>query len=175
MLETISIPAGTDIKRDSHRRFWSDMAWRTIHCIVGEKGNMSISQIASAADTTVDDAVAALEAMEMIGLIQRTENGYKTLVPSWTRDYSKERIAAIKDFAVSTHQVVNRLLENPDQPQNYTRRILYNSNEELLSELVSDINAAVEKFKQKSDTCKPDGVYAFSVAITPMTHRGIYE
>jgi len=177
MLDIVTIPMGQDRHKEAARNFWSDVNWRTIHCIVGQNSALSISEIARATALTVEEAVAALEGMQTIGLVQRTEQGYKIVIDSVRRAYSNrsEREEKVRDFAVATHQVINRLLENPEDEKNYTRRVVYNSNLPLVQELISSINKAIDLFKEKSEKAIPDGVYALSAAMTPMTKRGIYE
>ncbi len=177
MLETITIPAGQDTTKEATRMFWSDIYWRTIHCIIDEKNDMSITDIAKAASLTIEETVVALEGMCRIGLLQRTDIGFKTCVHSIKRAYSNlsEREDKVRDFAIATHQVINKLLENPENPSNFTRRVIYNSNSQLMNELISSINTAIDEFKKKSELSQPDGVYAITAAVTPMTQRGIYE
>jgi len=176
--DVIIIPEGRNIEREQTRQFWSDLSWRTIHCILLQDGSMSISDIAQATNASIAETVAAIEAMESLGIISKHENGYRCHEeylkrPAPVSAIEKEKVR--RDSAIAAQQVINHLLENPNAEGAMSKRILYNSNRETVTEYLQALDKITQEFRQKSDAVKPDGVYAISIALTPTTNKDCYK
>ncbi len=169
----ILIPRGADPQRDAYRNFWANIHWRTLHCLIETSGHLAISELARKASLSIDETVRALEAMEILGFIQKTDKGYKQLVSYYKRETNSktEQMDMLADYFVVSHQITNKILGSEDPDGVFTKRVLYTSSAKVVDELAKDINEAVEKFKKNSEQTKEtwDGVYAISVALTPMT------
>lgn len=167
------VPAGTDHRLDASRSFWSNAKWRTLFCLLESKGHLPISELAKTVGLTVNDAVAALEATELLGLVKKSEKGY-VQTKSYMRRFRSDfltKFDIISDYLLSSAQVNNRMLETITDENHRTRSLIYNSNKELVAELYANIDNAIENFKKKSEMNKStwDGVYALSVALIEMT------
>lgn len=172
-MEIYEVPAGTDLRADASRSFWSNAKWRTLFSLLEAKGHLPITELARAVGLTVNDAVTALEAMELLKLVERTSKGFAQ-TKSYMRRYRHDFLSnydIISDYLLSSSQVNNRMLETINDDNHRTRSLIYNSNKELIAELYSNIDRAIEEFKIKSETQKDkwDGVYALSVALIEMT------
>lgn len=169
------IPMGADPVRDAKRHFWADIKWRTLHCLIETSGESPISDLARKASLPIDETVRALEAMELMGVIKKTEKGYVQIKSYFTRDVVTKHDVAdeLSDFFNVSHQITNRILESTDPETVFTKRILYTSNKAVAEQLQRDIIEAIEKFKANSEQVKGkwDGIYAISVALTPMTEE----
>lgn len=172
-LEIYEVPAGTDLKADASRSFWSNAKWRTLFSLIETRGYLPITELAKAVGLTVNDAVAALEAMELLGFVKKSERGYEQ-TRAYMRRYRHDFLTnydIISDYLLSASQVNNRMLETMSDDNHRTRSLIYNSNKQLIAELYSNIDRAIEEFKIKSENQKDrwDGVYALSVALIEMT------
>lgn len=171
--DILEIPKGTDLVSDASRSFWSNAKWRTLFCMLEGKGHFPISELAKSVGLTVADTVAALEGLELIGLINKSARGYEQTNSFIRRNRGDLRthFEIISDFLLSSSQINNRMLETITDENHRTHSLIYNSNKELVAQLYVDMKAAIDKFKRNSELQKSnwDGVYALSLALIEMT------
>ncbi len=169
----IEVPAGTNVRADAEKNFWSNLKWHCLFCLLEQEGHLAISALAQKSGLSVVEAVRALESMEMLGAVKKTENGYAQVQDFFKRvgTTTSQHIEIISQYVLSSAQVNNRILETIETGKHKTKCITYNSTQELANELYEKIQKAVDEFKQKSDAAKPkwDGVYNLSASIIEMT------
>lgn len=171
--EIIEVPAGTNIYADAEKNFWSNLKWHCLFCLLEHTGHLPISLLAQKSGLSIIEAVHALEAMEMLGFVKKTENGYTQVKDSFKRvsNGQAQHMEIIAQYVLSSAQVNNRILETIETGKHKTKCITYNSTKELADELYQKIQEAVNEFRVKSDALKPnwDGVYNLSASIIEMT------
>lgn len=170
---TLEIPRGTDKLLDAEKNMWSNMRWRTLFCLLEAKGHLPISELAQTAGLSSMEAIKALESMELLGMIRKTEKGFaqiKTHFKSFAA-VPNTRPEIISNFVLSADQALNRLVEQVDSERHKTRSLVYNSSHKAVENLYEKIDKALEEFKVESDNAKNewDGVFAFSLAIVDVT------
>lgn len=175
-LEVIDVPVGTNIVAEAEKDFWSHLKWQCLFCLLEQMGHLPISTLAKRSGLSIAEAVRALETMEIMNLVRKTDRGYEQTRDSYKRvgrDKS-HHIEIISQYVLSCAQVNNRILETVSTGAHKTKTVTYNSTKELVDELYQKLQNAVDEFKAKSDAIKPrwDGVYNLSASIIELTGEG---
>jgi hypothetical protein len=147
---------------DARASFQRNTDWWTVFaCFDLPDFNQSPLWISKKTGVSVEEVVEALEGLSVLGLLTR-ENG--TFAPSKGREFflydfsGKSKKQVIEDHSIVTQQILN------DMRMDGTFAIEHCSlaaNKEIISELYSDMKAAIVKAFQKSQEMKNrnDGVY----------------
>lgn len=172
-IDFLTVPAGTDFRKEAEKNFWSNLKWHSLFCLLEHKGHLPISELAKKVGLNVNQAVLALESMEIIGLIKKTNSGYAQVNDYFNRvSDKKNHVDIMTQFVLSSSQVNNRILETVTSSELHkTKCITYNSNKALAAELFSKIQMAIDEFKLKSNSAKEswDGIYNLSASLIEMT------
>lgn len=167
----IEVPRGTDLIAEASSKFWSNLKWRALFCLLEHKKDASISQLAAALDMPLDQAVVAIESLIRLGMVTATQNGYEQTKNFFVRspDDRKTQEQIVKDFVLSNTQINNRILETASQQGHLTKSLSYNSNQKNVNKLYESFQKAIDEFKKESDNSESDGVYVISNALIKMT------
>lgn len=170
--EWIDIPRGVDRLAEAEKAFFSNLKWQVLFCLLEKNGHLSISDMSRKAGLSIHDVVLALESMELMKIITKTEQGYvqKGAFVKRIGSNLSDRIEIMSQYVLSSAQANNRILETATSAQHKTHSLTYNSNKTLIGELVESINKALEEFKRKSDSQAEswDNVYNLSYSVVEM-------
>lgn len=169
----LDIPKGRDVTKENIENFWSDLSWRTLHCLIELKGELfAISDFAEFVGISVAEIVRALEGMESIGLIEKTDKGYKTRKANVKMLYPPGELSReIQDLAMASHQITDKFVETSAKKPGIIKSVVYTSTADSVNKLNRNILKCIEDFKKESDQGKSDGVYSISYVCADLLMR----
>ncbi len=168
----IEIPRGVDRLAEAEKAFFSNLKWQVLFCLLEKNSSLTISDMARKAGLSIQDVVLALESMELMQIVKRTDMGYvqKGAFVKRISSNLSDRVEIMSQYVLSSAQANNRILETATSLQHRTHSLTYNSSKTLVNELVENINKALAEFKRKSDSQPElwDNVYNLSYSIVEM-------
>lgn len=175
--EWIEIPRGADRQADAEKAYFSNLKWQALFGLLEKKTDLSISEMAKKINLSIGECVLALESMEVMGIIKKTDQGYQQKGSFVKRvgKSSEDKIDIMSQYVLSSAQANNRILETAGAACHKTLSLTYNSNKNLVNELIENIHKALDEFKKKSDSQSDrwDNVYNLSYSIIDMTEGGL--
>ena len=151
--------------------FHGNWIWRATHALIDHQDfNGSASWISQKLGVTVAEAVEALEGLEYLGLMQRTDGGWTSKEANFFQVPSHDlRVKMLKDHRIITEQVLNKMVAG--NYQGY-RTDFTASSEKLIKELCVEFWEKLDKFRVDSDVEKKlDGVYGITFSAVQLSQK----
>lgn len=171
--EAIDIPRGIDRDAEAKRTFFSSLRWHVLFCLLEKRGSLTISEMARKTGMDISETVQALETMEFLGLISKSDLGYQQQTTFIKNQLDKREITS--QYVLTSSQANNRILETAGSLNHKTLTLTYNSHRSLVNELIENISKVIEEFKRKSDLVpeKWDNVYNLSYSLAEMIEEKV--
>ena len=152
-------------KKDLQRKYTGNWVWRAVSAFIdldGEKSR-SLTKMAEMLSAPLAEVVEAVEGLEELGIIQRTEQGYRKILKYvYFSDRELEPQSLLQDHVLISTQVLHRLHPTDPTKKSFYRTGFVASTESLVKEFCIKMEFLMKEFIESSNKAKPDRVVAFS-------------
>ncbi len=166
---------GADVEVESNRNFWANLKWQALFCLLELHGDKPLSELGKIAKLSNAETLIAIESMELIGLVKKSDSKYVQNKNYYRRtvEFNAPPEEVISDFVLFNDQAINMLMGRAEAGRNLTKSLIYNSNQTLIKELFAGFEALISEFRKKSDKAPEtwDGVYVVSGAFIDATGK----
>lgn len=164
-----------ELKRraELQKKYTSNWSWRALAALidVNPEASRSIKWLAQKLSIAIEEVVEGLEGLEMLGIIERTAQGYKKILKYvYFSDRDIDPMSVLADHVLVSAQILSRL-----NPRNLNKKSFYRtgfvaSNEELVRDFCLQIEALMKTFVEQSAKCEADRVVGFSFSNVKVTN-----
>lgn len=150
--------------------FYGNWIWRAVHAIIDHpRFNPSPSWIADALSISVQEAVDALDGLEDLGLIRRTESSFIARTPQFLLPKEK----ACKEYTIKKHRQIASQLTNMGTPKDVEGALVYflAVDRTHLSEILQKIFHDFQTLDQQVNRSASSQLYAINLTCTNLAPK----
>lgn len=165
----------TDEKRLLQKEYTGNWVVRAVSALLDtENFNAAPKWVAQKLDISLDEAVSALDTLEKLGIIRRTEAGYeKVLKYVYFSDRDLDPMAVLADHALISTQIMGRL--DPSNPTvgSFYRTGFVASDRKRMKEFFLKLEQLMKEFLVESNGATNEDVYAFTLSGVCLTQEDV--
>ena len=124
----------------------------------------SIKDMSESLRFSVKDSVHAIETLEKLGILRKTELGYrKVLKYIFYPHQGHNSRKSLEDHMIISLQILNRMKKNSKE-KNFYRSSFVATNENLVQELTQNIDDLLRNFLMASEKAEKNSILALSIS-----------
>jgi hypothetical protein len=121
---------------DFQRHYTGNWVWRAVAALIDEEGEYSPSFFSEKLNAPVHEIVHALEGLEKLGIIRRTQNGYKKILKYlYYNDKNLDPVRLLSDHVLVSTQILGRLVHSSGGAASFYRTSFFGTTEKKYREL----------------------------------------
>jgi DNA-binding MarR family transcriptional regulator len=160
-----------DRKKLLDEEYTGNWVWRAVAALVSfSDSSLTISRMAQGLDVDISVIVEALEGLEEMGILRRTEGGYERVLKFVY--YSDRHIEAKKlhgDHVLISTQILSRLDPNQKTGQAFFRTGFLATNREIAAKYLGRMESLLKEWILESDTTEKNELVALSLSAVDVT------
>lgn len=160
-------------KKDLWLQYAGNWVWRSVSALLDtQECPSSAAAIAERLSAPLAEVISALEGLQTLGLVQFNGQRYQKLgdlVVLMDRDLDPQAILA--DHVLISTQMLGRLRPRDENQKSFYRTSFLASNTVLVKEYCQELDQALRRLIQKSESCQPDQVYGLSVSLMSISKK----
>ena len=122
----------------------------------------SLKKLSQMLNSSVQDVVQSLETLEKLGIIVKTESGFKKILKYiYYPDRALNKKKSIEDHVLISTQILNKLSAN-SKSKNFYRTSFVATNTELVRQFTDDYDKLLRKFLMDSENTTKDSIYSMT-------------